>query len=680
MKLFGVLFALVVVVSASCTTEDVSRSDTSSGLFGKDFGNTYRSSKKRGLSAQGREQSSVAPGSLRRGNDTFLNNEALRQRPSTAIIVPRDGQTVDVTLVNASLAAAAQAVLGDALGKQFTISDDLNGTITIQSTGPIPKAALLELFEAALSANGARLEQDGNVLKILPGTSGNKTFRLASSGSGNESSIIVAPLEFVSAGQMVNLLDPLIDEGLSVVADQKRNLLLMTGSSQQLEAALDALNLFDVDVLSGKSVALVRLNSADPNAIVDELQTIFETEEGGNLSGVLEFIPNERLGSVLIITSRSKYLPRAQRWIRELDRTATGAQKYIQTYDLENRKAADVAPILNQLLSSDAATGQTETGTTELAKANAPASGSRVAADNERNAVHVRATRGEHSEIRNLLRELDTSPQQVLLEATIAEVTLNDEMNLGVRWFFNSGNFDLTFSDVASGAVSSTFPGFSGVFGSNSADVAINALAGVTDVKIISSPTLMVLDNQEAVLQIGDQVPVAVQSSVSTNTPNAPVVTTIEYRDTGVILTVKPNINRNGRVVLDVTQEVSDVAATQTSGIDSPTIRQRKIATNVMINDGSTLALGGLIQENDTVTVSKVPGLGDVPVLGNIFRNKETVKKRSELLILIRPRVIHTDHDAKTVTEYWRTKLSSADSLLQTGLGSPKHKVRDILN
>ncbi|MFP3385883.1 type II secretion system secretin GspD [Tritonibacter sp. SIMBA_163] len=667
---FSTLHTVILLLGVIGCTETVT---TSSGIFGDDVtvehGRLFNADRA-GVPTSG---NAVRPGALSRGNDQFVNpRRAARPSTSQAIVVPTDNKMVELSLVNASIPAAAQAVLGDALDKRFVVSDAVQGTVTIQSTGPIPQSALLELFEAALSANGARLEKDGQVIKIVPGASGNRSFRLASEGVGTGANIIVARMEYIAASQMVNLLDPLIIEGLTAIADKRRNLVMLTGEPEQLEAALDAMNLFDVDVLSGKSIAIAELNSADPETIVDELKLIFESEEGGSLNGVIEFVPNKRLGSVLIITSRARYLAKSQKWIRELDRTASGANRYIATYELQNRSAAEVAPILNQLLSE----GTTSGG--DGVESPSPTQTSRVAADPSRSALLVRANRSEHREIRGLINSLDSSPKQVMLEATIAEVTLNDELSLGVRWFFENGNFDFTFSDSSSGSTGSSYPGFSTVFGAGGGAAAINALAGVTDVKIISSPTLMVLDNQEAILQIGDEVPVATQSSTDSGSTDAPTITTIEYRDTGVILSVKPNINRNGRVILDVTQEISSVAETKTSGIDSPTIRQRKIATNVLLTDGSTLALGGLVQERDTKTVTKVPGLGDTPVVGALFRRTESNKSRSELLVLIRPRVVETVEQGRSVTGYWRSKLSGANSILETGLGSPKHTVQDV--
>lgn len=350
---------------------------------------------------------------------------------------------------------------------------------------------------------------------------------------------------------MTKLLEPLTAQGLKVVAEQKRNLLLLSGSTELLESALDALNLFDVDVLAGKSIAIVQLRSADPDAIVGELKSIFEAEEGGMLNGVIEFIPNPRLGSILIISSRASYLDKAQRWIRELDKTATGNAVYLATYELQNRSAAEVAPLLNDLLNGGAAkssAAEPESGDIPLDDSMMAGSDTvaRVTADDSRNALIVRASQEDQDQIQGLLRSLDSEARQVLLEATIAEVTLNDEINVGTRWFFESGKWDFHFSDLSSGGVAGSNPGFTAVFGVGDADVALSALAGVTNVKVISSPTLMVLDNKEGVLQIGDQVPVAKQSTTSADTENAPVLTQVEYRDTGIILRVKPRIGAGG--------------------------------------------------------------------------------------------------------------------------------------
>jgi general secretion pathway protein D len=168
----------------------------------------------------------------------------------------------------------------------------------------------------------------------------------------------------------------------------------------------------------------------------------------------------------------------------------------------------------------------------------------------------------------------------------------------------------------------------------------------------------MALNNQKATLQIGDEVPIVTQQSVGTGAPNAPVINSITMKNTGVILTVTPRVNNAGRVMLDIEQEVSSVVKTTTSGIDSPTIQQRKISTRVMVNDGESLALGGLIQEKNSLSRGQVPILGDLPIIGNAFKNKTDGINRTELIIFIRPRVVRDIHEARDVTEEFRQQLN----------------------
>lgn len=671
MKKNGRIAALTLTVLLASSCQMIS--DQSSGRFGDDAARSRRTAQSMSF---GDDAAAVRPGAMQRGTDSFLNEEALAERaPSQAVIVPTSGGEVEMSLVNASIESAAHAVLGEALGLNYVVSDKVEGTVTIQTTAPVQKSVLLDLFRAALSANGAELRNEGGAIQIVPGSSGNSTYGLA--GHSNAGTpIIVAPLKFVSAAEMSNLLAPLTQDGLSITADKKRNILLLSGPPEQREAALDALNLFDVDVLAGKSLALVQLDSADPDAVVEELNHIFESEEDGMLNGVVEFIPNRRLSSILVVTSRAQYLAKAERWIHQLDTSATSASTYMATYPLQNRSATEVAPILNELLNGSSATDDAQSTDAEKAalEGDSASSGIRVAADDSRNVLIVRAKRSDQQQVKAILAELDSAPKQVLLEATIAEVSLSNDLNLGTRWFFESGNWGFKFSDLESGAVAANNTSFAGIFKAGGAELAISALQGVTDVKIISAPTLMVLDNKEGVLQIGDQVPIATQTT-SSDTANAPVLTHIEYRDTGVILRVKPRIGNGGRVILDIVQEVSNVKQTKTSGIDSPTISQRKIQTSVALGDGQTLALGGLVQEGDTTAKTETPGLSKVPVVGNLFRSKDTKKSRSELLIMIRPRVVNDDQDAAQTTSYWRSKLSGANSLLGNGLGKPNHKI-----
>ena len=285
-------------------------------------------------------------------------------------------------------------------------------------------------------------------------------------------------------------------------------------------------------------------------------------------------------------------------------------------------------------------------------------SGISIVADESNNALIITATPAELKRIRQVLAQMDTLPAQVLLEATIAEVTLNDDLRFGLRWFFEKGASTFTFTDSALGAVNSVFPGFSYLMAMPDARVVLNALADVTNVDVVSSPSLMVLNNKKAVLQIGDEVPVATQSAVSVLTPDAPIVNSIAFRNTGVILNIVPRVSEDGRVLLEIEQEVSDVRETTSSTIDSPTIQQRRVKTTVVVNNGGSVVLAGMMQDRASRIRQQIPLAGDIPLLGNLFKNKDDTISRTELLIAITPHVVTDGAQSSMIAAEFRDRLN----------------------
>ena len=283
----------------------------------------------------------------------------------------------------------------------------------------------------------------------------------------------------------------------------------------------------------------------------------------------------------------------------------------------------------------------------------------KIVADEKNNALIVRARPAEYRKIEAALKKLDILPQQVLIEATIAEVTLNDNLQYGLQWFFKEHGMHATLSTAASGALASTFPGFSAVFGSSSAQAVLNALSEVTTVNVVSAPHLMVLDHQTAVLQVGDEVPIVNQQAVSTITTSAPVVNSVQYLNTGVIMKVTPRVNANGVATLEIDQEVSTPTNTTTSSINSPTISQRRIKTVVSVPNGETLALGGLIQETKNNDRNGLPFLSDIPILGALASNTNKTEKRTELLVLLTPTIVHDADEAREVTDELQERMHS---------------------
>ena len=295
-----------------------------------------------------------------------------------------------------------------------------------------------------------------------------------------------------------------------------------------------------------------------------------------------------------------------------------------------------------------------------------------VVADEVNNSLVITATAGEFKRMRQILASIDIAGNQVMLEATIAEVTLNDSLKFGLRWFMQKGGNKFSFTNDALGAIAPTFPGFSYVLSMTNVQVVLNALSTQTDVNVISSPTLMVLENKKAVLQIGDEVPVTTQSALSVGAPGAPIVNSVTFRSTGVILGITPRVSDDGRVLLEIEQEISDAVKTTSSTIDSPTIQQRRVKTVVAVRDGETILLAGMMQDKSTRERDQIPLLGTIPVIGNAFKNKTDTIARTELLIAITPQVVRNSNQIDGITAEYRDKLNL--STRPQRAGPPDHK------
>ena len=285
-----------------------------------------------------------------------------------------------------------------------------------------------------------------------------------------------------------------------------------------------------------------------------------------------------------------------------------------------------------------------------------------ITSDDSNNSIVIGGTRQQYEKVLRIVASLDAAPIQVLLEATIAEVTLNDELKFGVRWYLSQHHYGLSETDDTTGAaVSAATAAVSGLsFTTKLGEISslLNMLSGVTNVKVVSTPSLTVLDNHAAHLQVGDEVPIIKQSSTSTASSTAATVTDVEYKNTGVILSVTPRVNQNGLVLLDIDQEVSGVTNTTSSNINSPTVQQRKVSTTVIVQDGQTLALGGLVQDKRTDIHTRMPIVGRLPVVGPLFGATDNAKGRTELLVFVRPRVLRNTVEARQVTDEFRGQLN----------------------
>lgn len=303
-----------------------------------------------------------------------------------------------------------------------------------------------------------------------------------------------------------------------------------------------------------------------------------------------------------------------------------------------------------------------------------------ITADESNNALVILATPREYKVISDALRELDIQPLQVLLEAAIAEVTLNKNTQYGFQYFYQPNStpnslstFTLTNAAMLAAPPASpllaALPGFSYMFANgNSLQAVLSAIATETHVEVLSAPEVLVLNNQTASLEVGDQVPIVTATSVSTIDTNAPQVNSVQYLDTGVILQVTPRVNRGGQVMMDIDQEVAEPTSTTSSSINSPTIQQRKIVSSVSVLDGETIALGGLFSNQVSKTKGGIPFLQDIPYLGHLFSNTGDSVAKTELMVLITPHVVTDPKRALSVTDELRRKLPDVQPLfLQQG-------------
>jgi len=637
------------------------------------------------------------------GSGTFVNPGAAARK----VAAPGD-TTLD--FADADVRDVVRSVLGEMLQLPYALDPQITGHVTLKTGAPIAKADILPALETALKLNGAAIVYTNGIYQVVPFADAQRrgvqmTYGAdpAAAGYGVE----IVPLEYIAADEMEKILEPLVPQGDQLRIDTQRNLVFLAGTEPERASLRETIALFDVNYLKSMSFALIQPAHVDAATLAAELDKVFEGT-GSPISGLVRLIPITRINSLLVVTSRAAYLHEVNRWVTRLDVTPSEPGRRLYYYRLQNARAKDVSQTLMQLFGGASATPSSSLQAPAFAPtgpamgsnrmdqmfspqgapqpqpqspgfqpqyepsgpvpstSSAKPGGPQIVTDEANNALIIRADQIDYAAIERVIREMDIAPDQVLIEATIAEVTLNDELKYGVEWFFRNAK-NQTYTLSTNGAVSQSFPGFAFSYVVPNVQVALSALGTATHVTVVSSPKILTLDNKAASLEVGDQVPIVTQTSVSVNDPNAPLVSTVELRDTGVILSVTPRIGKSGMVFLDVAQEVSDVIPTTTSGIDSPTIQQRRLQSTVGVMDGQTVALGGLIRQSSNTGDSGLPLFKDIPILGNLARTVSKGSDRTELLIFLTPRVIRDPAAAQSMT----------DDLLH-GLGAVRQALEDM--
>ncbi|MFB0874338.1 MULTISPECIES: type II secretion system secretin GspD [unclassified Sphingobium] len=637
--------------------------------------------------------------------------EPAGDRDVRATIVPGSGQIPnpraplpdqpiargDITLnfPGVSVQQVARAVFGDILRVPFSIDPSLDTPVTVVSDRPIARSSVLPFLEGAFRASGLAILNSNGTYVVTTVEQARQQAGLvgeANSGFGNEA----FTLRFVSAKLLQQVLESVLP-GLVASVDESQNILTVAGTTGQRRAVRDLVERFDVNWLRNMSFALYVPRRTDARLIVPELEKLVDSP-GAPTAGLVKLIAMDRLNGILAVSSQPQYLQDVRRWVDILDREGENSQPRLFVYRVQNGRSSDLAKTLLAafgmggrstgaqpgpqgqnggiapgLFTPDQSQSATPTGSplnpsppADSAAANAqqpasgPPNGMTITSDEANNAVVVYATPQTYAIVEDALRKLDIPPLQVMIEVAITEVSLNDQLRYGVQWLFRDGNDEAALTRGTTATPTRIFPGLSlGYSNGGSVQATLNALEGLTKINVVSAPKLLVINNQTASLQVGDQVPISSSSAVSVENPNAPIVNAIEYKDTGVILKITPRVNSGGLVLLDISQEVSDVSTTSSSNIDSPTISTRRLASSIAVQDNQTIALGGLIRAIKTRGNEGIPLLSRIPVLGALFGTKTNEERRTELLVLLRPRVVRTSDDGRAITEELKEKIQS---------------------
>jgi general secretion pathway protein D len=567
---------------------------------------------------------------------------------STALRLPPQQLSVSVTLDRAPIAAAAEAVIGDTLQRPYRVDPGVTGEVSVRLVGDMTEAEILTTFDQALRGAGAALiNSPGGAFAVVPVKDAPIFSPLAGGAPTNtyvSGGMAIYGARFLSAEQLAKLLTPLAQGRAEAHADIGQQNVFITGDPSTVDALSRAASLFDVDWLRGRSFQFYPLRYASAAAVSDDVEKVLGGTDGP-IGAQVQLITIDRLNAIIVAAKSPDLLDQAARWIERLDQPASPSEQRLRVVHLNNLVATDFVKTISDLF----ARGLPPAGA--IVGPNRPTSMATVTADPRSNSVIMYADDAEYQSLLSIVRELDVTPPQVLIEATVAEVTLNNQLQYGVQWFLQKlPYFKGSFSGVTAAGTAPTYPGLNLAYLGTNVQVALNALQTVTDVEVLATPRMLVLANDTATLQVGSSVPIITSASAGIQA-NSLVVNTVDYRDTGVVLTVTPRVGAGGEIYIDIQQEVSDVASTTTSDIDSPTIDQRKFHTQIAVESGQSVAIGGLIQTSRSRVDSGVPGLSRIPVVGAAFRQRDDKRSRDELVVFLKPTLVRSRSEADAITD-----------------------------
>jgi general secretion pathway protein D len=635
--------------------------------------------------------------------------------------VPADySQRIILNFDNADLYEVINTI-AELLGINYIVDPNVKGTVTIHTSGGLSKNDLFPVFLQILEVNGLTAIKEGNLYKIVELKDAPRRAISILGGEDvqpTEKTIIqIVPLRFISVQEMTKLLTPFVSDGGTLVSDVNSNTLLVVDKGLNILKVLRLVEAFDVNMFEKVHYRFYRLEYLDAEE-VEKILSGFSTSFGTVANVFVKFIAISRLNTLLAVSSSPLIFEKIEEIIRQIDVVIEEAEPRIHVYFVKNGEAEDLADILNSIFLKSPSAKEKKEGTRRKAGGVAgisanPFSQSRIrekerekarakqvepeavkkatprkqeegkgsetlkdevniTPDEVRNALIIEATPRDYQIIENLLRRIDVLPRQVLIEATIAEITRNSATDIGINWALGRGAaFDSAGKDVSGFMASVGSAGLKYSIGVTDKWYAeLNALASEGKVNILSSPHVLASDNKEARIDVSREIPIASSEWTYASYAQPITQTNIQYRDTGVILSVTPHINERGLVTMDINEEVSDLEkkGVTVAGIDYPSFFKRMVNTSLTVKHGQTVAIGGLIRDKEEEGISGLPCLINIPLVRFLFGKWGTTTEKLELIVLITPRVIVDISDVDEVTEEFKSRVGQVMQLF-TGKG-----------
>lgn len=600
--------------------------------------------------------------------------------PDTGVVIPGDGSKGIETSSSTITAEDGSNLISlnfqntdinlvinffsDVTGLTFILGDNVRGPVTVISNKKIPVDEALDMLQSILEIKGYAMVRYDKVIKIVTQTEATQKsieIRTGSTNLADGDRVItqIIPLRYILASEVKNDLQPLISRSGNMMTDDRTNALILTDVASNIRKIMKVLEQLDVQVYGGKiKVEIISLHNAEETALAAKIKNILMGSKP-RLVNYLEIVPDARLHALIVITNQSN-IDVVRELVSRLDKESTKSGDNTKVFFLQNSKVEDMAKILGEML---------KPGANSLIDGNI-----NMVTDNRTNALIITTATQNFARIKRLLDQLDVRTPQVLIKALLVEVTLNKENRFGLEWSYIQGwgehNPNIT-GTLTQGFGLSSFVGdgikYSVVNSAKTLSALIQMLATDQKTNILSTPQVLASNNQQATIRVGEEIPVLKDVSfVKTDASvSGEIVKSYDYKTVAIELVVTPRINMEKDVALDVLLTIKNILGTNVD-LNAPILASREAKTSVVVKDGQTIVIGGLMKDDNSVSDSKIPLLGDIPLVGWLFKKQGNTKEKTELMVFITPYVVTNYQEAEDITKTEESKIKIKNTPYRT--------------